>query len=130
DVGQLDLVQAADRAVAVELPHGVQQLVLDVPLEVPGGTHQYLAVELEVEEQRFGAGVGLADLHLGVVTVFDFDRVRGCFGASGRQRGNEDKHEVAVHGGSGAVHRGCGSVTHTYMCNPDASSAYVARSML
>src|SRR5207247_557103 len=94
DVRDHDLVDAADRGVAVEQADRVEQLVLDRLLVVPAELGLDLAGELGIDEYREGAGVGLAIVRLDRFTVV---RVRICTSWYRQSSGGKNRGE-ALHG--------------------------------
>ncbi len=67
DVREGHAVEARHGVLSVELPDGVEELVLHLPARVVVAVGDQLAAESEVEEERLGARVGLERIGLGQI---------------------------------------------------------------
>jgi hypothetical protein len=56
DVREVELVEAPDALVGVDVPDRIEQRILDGLLVVPRRVRRQLGVELEVEQRRLGRG--------------------------------------------------------------------------
>src|SRR5262249_53717091 len=61
-VGELERIESSDGALSIQLTNRIKQLVLNRALGVPNVVAFERAVELEVEERRFGARIGVEQI--------------------------------------------------------------------